>query len=372
MLDPVTLSLVARWLLGWVLFWRFPGLGPRTSPPEPRRVSVVVPARDEQDALPSLLAALATQTCPPLEVVVVDDDSRDGTADIARSAGATLVTSAHLPQGWTGKAWACWQGASAATGDVLVFLDADTRPAPDLLDRLVSAQERRGGLVSVQPYHRMERPAERLSAFFNLIAVMGIGAASAWRGARVTGAFGPCLCTGRDEYFASGGHASVRGTVLEDVALRHSFEEHGMPAEALGPAGAISFRMYPRGFRQLADGWSKNFAAGAGTTPWPRLLAIVAWFSGVLASGFVLVAALTATVTGGSPPGAVDWVVYGLFATQVAVMLRPLGNFGATAALYPVAALVFVAVFVRSAWWALRGEVRWKGRTISVRGTAAP
>lgn len=372
MLDPVALSLVARWLLGWVLFWRFPGLGPRSGAPDVRLVSVVVPARDEQDTLPTLLGALAVQTRGPHEVVVVDDDSRDGTADVARRGGARVVTSAPLPQGWTGKAWACWQGASEATGDVLVFLDADTRPATDLLDRLVSAQARRGGLVSVQPYHRMERLTERLSAFFNLIAVMGIGAASAWRRARVTGAFGPCLCAGRGEYFASGGHASVRRTVLEDVALRRSFEEHGIQVAALGAAGAISFRMYPRGLRQLADGWSKNFAAGAGTTPLPRLLAIVAWFSGVLASGRVLVDAFAAAVAGGPAPGAAAWFVYALFAAQLVVMLRPLGNFGVAAAIYPVPALVFVAAFVRSVWWALRGEVEWKGRTISVRRTAAP
>jgi 4,4'-diaponeurosporenoate glycosyltransferase len=76
---------------------------------------------------------------------------------------------------------------------VLVFLDADTEPEPDLLARLVDALGRRRGLLSVMPYHRMRRLYERLSAFFSVISLMGIGAASARRSAPVTGAYGPCL-----------------------------------------------------------------------------------------------------------------------------------------------------------------------------------
>lgn len=165
-------------------------------------MSVVIPARNEATRLPRLLAALSRQVRPADEVVVVDDDSVDDTAAIAAGGGAHVIAAPPLPDGWTGKTWACWTGAGHTTGDVLVFLDADTEPAPDLLARLVETVERAGdrpGVVSVMPYHRMERQYERLSAFFRVISVMGVGAASARRSAPITGAYGPCLaCRRRD------------------------------------------------------------------------------------------------------------------------------------------------------------------------------
>ena len=149
------------WVVGWALCFRVPLL-PAADPVGPmetaaRAVAVVVPAHDEADSLPALLAGLARQTQPATEIVVVDDESADGTAALATAAGARVVPVVR-PDGWTGKAWACDRGAAAAGADVLVFLDADTRPAPDLLERLEAQRVRSGGLVSVQPYHRMARP----------------------------------------------------------------------------------------------------------------------------------------------------------------------------------------------------------------------
>ncbi len=112
-----------------------PRLGPRgrrrtlsAAAPVCARISVIVPARDEAARLPRLLDSLAADA-QPYEVLVVDDRSTDGTAAVARAAGATVVP-AERPAGWSGKAYACWAGAQAAQGDLLVFLDADVEPAP--------------------------------------------------------------------------------------------------------------------------------------------------------------------------------------------------------------------------------------------------
>jgi glycosyltransferase involved in cell wall biosynthesis len=157
--------LAVTWLIGWLLCWRLPILPPAASRATRARVSVIVPARNEAARLPPLLAGLRSQSRPVDELVVVDDASTDTTAAVAAARGAQVIAAPPLPEGWTGKTWACWTGAGHATGDVLVFLDADTQPAPDLVARLVEAVERGGdhpGLVSVMPYHRMERQYECL------------------------------------------------------------------------------------------------------------------------------------------------------------------------------------------------------------------
>lgn len=362
------LTLTLRWLAGWYLGARIEYLVP-AQPAGRVRVTVIVPARDEAHALPRLLASLLAQDLPPDEVIVVDDHSIDGTAELARAAGVDVIDGAELPAGWTGKTWACAQGAAHAAGDLFVFLDADTSCSPGWLAALVAAHERRGGLVSVQPYHHMERPYEQLSACFNIVAFMGIGASLLQQRARVTGAFGPCLAISRVDYDAIGGHAAVGGAILEDLALAQRMRAIDRPVAALAGGTLISFRMYPLGLRQLGEGWSKNIAAGAGSTPLPRLLGIVAWVSGLIEAGWWTWAGL-ATLPFGSRLSVVHLVFYGLYAVQLWVLLRRLGNFGVSVLVFPVAAAAFVVIFFRSLFLTARGEVRWKGRRVSTRARA--
>src|SRR5690606_8836922 len=169
-----------------------------------------VPARDEAERLPRLLAALSADHDSG-EVVVVDDGSTDATAALARAAGATVVPSAP-PPGWTGKARACWTGAAVARGDVLVFLDADVEPAPGAVSALAAAAASGGGLVSAPPRHRVERPYEVLSAGPAVVALLGAGTGGppARRWWRRPFAVGPALAVPAAAYRRSGGHRAVR------------------------------------------------------------------------------------------------------------------------------------------------------------------
>ena len=128
------------WILGWLLLWRLrplPTPEPDSSGSTDRpAIAVVVPARNEASALPHLLPGLAAQLQPGDELVVVDDHSTDATAVVATRLGAQVVHPPALPDGWLGKPHACWTGASSTTAPLLLFVDADVRPAPDLLDRL--------------------------------------------------------------------------------------------------------------------------------------------------------------------------------------------------------------------------------------------
>lgn len=347
------------WCVGWWLCCRVRGV-PDTvgSPSPPPALSVVIPARDEERALPTLLVGLAEQTTPAAEIIVVDDHSADRTARAAKAGGARVLSSAPLPDGWTGKPWALRQGVEAATSDVVVLFDADVEPAPELLERLGAYFGSHGGLVSVQPYHHVRHWWERASAFFNLVAVMGVGFASPRVPPRVRAAFGPCVACRREDYLRHADHPQVRRAVLEDVALARRFADAGEPVACFGGRRLVTFRMYDHPVR-LVEGWAKNIAAGCGSISAARLVLVVAWMTACLAGGWGVIAG--------------SWLAIGLyaaFALQLTVMLRQVGSFGPlTAALYPVLGAVFVAIFVWSLVLTARGEVRWKDRVIRLRGS---
>lgn len=382
-MTPRLAFVLFGWLAGWYLCWRVPHLRLVTSRAATLHgragerpvvgVTVIVPARDEAASLPHLLAGLAAQDTLPQQVIVVDDGSSDGTGDIARTFAAehewlTVIDGAPLPAGWTGKAWACAQGAALARHDLLVFLDADVRPQPGALSALLAAYPGRG-LLSVQPYHRMERPYERLSAVFNLVSVMGVGMASPGRSASGVatprGAFGPCLVTRVADYELVGGHESVRGEVVEDLALGRAYRAAGLPVVLLGGGEVLAFRMYPGGPAQLFEGWTKNLATGAGTVGLGRTLLVGTWVTGALSALLALVDHLVGTPALGLLPAT---VAYGAYAAQLHIQLRPLGDFRWwTAVTYPVVFAAFLVTFLRSAWSTLiRRQVVWRGRAIPV------
>ena len=171
---------LAGWALGWILFWRLPRLprGP-VSEESPVPVTIVVPARNEAQRLPALLGSLLEGLPDSAQVIVVDDHSTDGTADVARRhPNVRVVAAPDLPTGWTGKAWACQVGSGPAPPGDLVFLDADVEVGPGAIARALATRRARGGLLSVWPYHRVVHAYEHLSALFNVATVMALGAAS--------------------------------------------------------------------------------------------------------------------------------------------------------------------------------------------------
>ncbi len=339
-------------LAGFWLLWRIPA--PAGLAGDLDGVAVVIPARDEERSLPVLLGSLRDQR--PAELVVVDDHSCDGTAGVAQRAGATVLRAAELPPGWTGKAWACWSGAQVTAAPTLVFLDADTRLHQGGLGKVVGESRRLGGLVSVQPFHTAERHYERLAAFFNLVGMMGIDAYTPLQRRRApTGAFGPCLATTRFDYRATGGHAGVRGEVVEDVALARRYAAAGLPVTCFGGRGVVDFRMYPAGVAQLVEGFTKNFGQGAAGTRRTTLALIVLWITAAILA-----------VGGLRRPTPVALTPYAAYVVQLSWMLRRVGRFGWwPSVLYPLPLVFFVVVFARSLVLTyVRKEVTWRGRTI--------
>lgn len=342
----VTVVLLAAifWLCGWVLFARVARArcGPGPQPANAAGVSIIIPARNEAHNLPTLLESIRRQKEQPREVIVVDDGSVDGTAEVARRFGVRVLAAESLPEGWRGKPWACWQGAKAARGRWLLFLDADTRFEPGGLGAMLGGWN--GGALSLCPFHQVEEPYEQLSAFFNLLMVAGTVP---------RGLFGQTLLVDRSSYDKAGGHQAVRGHVLENFRLARCFRDAGVPVRGMSGFGVVSFRMYPEGYHSLVEGWTKGFAAGAGATAKSTLALTIAWFSGLM---------LPMTVWPLSPE--IASLIYLAFAGQLVLMLGRVGSFRpGTALLYPLPLIYYFGLF---AWSASRSgkAVTWKGREI--------
>lgn len=328
-------------------------------------VSVIIPARNEADNLKTLLPLLRSQEGKRIEIIVVDDGSTDGTATIAASYGAHVVEAPPLPTGWQGKSWACWSGAAVANGNWFVFLDADTRPAPDFVERVGQLLRLRGGLVTLQPYHEAPTFREQWSVFFNTALAAGSGAMS-WMPGRRT-AFGPCAVCWRSDYNAVDGHQAVRGEVLEHLELGERFRSAGLVVSGAIVPDILQFRMYPSGWRQLLDGWTKSIALGAGSSYPVYLMLTIAWMTALLGCAMQLFGLLSLADGWGQVASAL--VAYAAASASVGLTVRRLGSFQwYTALLYPLFLIFFFGLFgyaiLRS--YVMR-RVSWKGRTIDVR-----
>jgi len=245
-------------LCGAFLMWRIPLLpeGKQVRDTDSKcssQVSIIVPMRNEEHSIPTLLKSLQGQLGPVRKLIAVDDGSADNGAALAQQFGAIVVQVPAVPQGWTGKSWACWTGAVQSSGELLLFLDADTFLEPGGLQRILAAYRNKAGLVTVQPFHVTVKAYEQLSAIFNIVSMAGVNAFTLLGDMlRPHGAFGPCMICSREDYFSTGGHAAVRNKVLEDLALAALFSRNGHSVSCYGGRGAINFRMYPQGLFQLS------------------------------------------------------------------------------------------------------------------------
>jgi len=355
------------WPAGWLCLWRI-RLVAGNAPPEQKSLSlsVIIPARNEEHRIRPLLDSLKSQTLKPDEIIVVDDESEDATAEIIRSYGFRLVSVKDRPPGWLGKSYACHVGSREAEGRWLLFLDADTRLEDDAVERLVSEAGRTGGIITLQPFHRIEEFYENLSAFFNVVVLAGTDAFGVFsKPGRPAGGFGPCILVSKKDYEAVGGHEAVRSSVVEDVAFVAAAVKKNIPVHTFGGRGLIEFRMYPEGPTSLRLGWIKNMATAAGMSSGVSIVLLSAWITGMMATLSFPVLAFAGAVAMYTALMPFAWAAY---TVQTAVHFRRVGNFSYLMALfYPVPVLYFIFIF----FWSvsstrIRGSVKWKGRDVAV------
>lgn len=212
-------------------------------------VTVLIPARDEAAVIGDTLRALAAQG-RDLEVVVIDDQSADGTADVARAAGLsnlTVITGTDLPAGWSGKLWALEQGRGHAKRPLVLLLDADITLAPGLLAALVGKQ-RAGGLAlaSVMASLRMHGFWERLliPAFIYFFKLLYPFALSNGRTRWIAAGAGGCMLIDAARLEAIGGFTSVKDALIDDCALAAALKQSGGRTWIGLSHGVTSYRAY--------------------------------------------------------------------------------------------------------------------------------
>lgn len=339
-------------------------------------VSILIPARNEAANIGQAVTTLLRSTYPHFEVIVLDDGSEDGTAEIALQAAhgddrLSVMTGAPLPDGWLGKPWACHQLAQRAAHDLLVFADADVRWTPHALSAIVSHQRATGAdLLAVWPTQLTLTWGERLIVplmAFVLLAYLPVVWAHDPNKITAAAANGQCMVFTRSAYRAIGGHSAVRSHVLDDVSLALLVKRHRQRLRLVDGAGLVLCRMY-QGWLQATDGYTKNIlAAHANSIP---LLLISTLGHLILFVGPWLWLAFS-TQLPGWPLWPVILIAAGLFtrALTAATAGLPLRD----AWLMPLSVLLASQIALRALWMHLRhGAPEWKGRRILTRPTNTP
>lgn len=351
-------------------------------------LSVIVPARNEARVIETVVRTVLASDYRKLELIVVDDRSTDETAAIVERIGRSdarlrLVHGAELPDGWYGKPWACVQGARAATGDLLLFTDADTRHTPGLIPRAVAALlDRRDGLVTVAPLQRCLSFWERV-VMPQVWLLLGVryhpAAVNRARRPRDVIANGQFILTTRETYDAVGTHEVVKREVAEDLALAQAYHARGRRVFFAFAFDLMETRMYEN-LPHIVEGWSKNLYLGGRRSfpdePLLRALVPLALAS-VMAFWLLPPAVLLACLAGALPaslalPAAIAGAVSALFWMAVCADMRIPPLYGLA---YPAGAAVVLYIVARST---LRGarQVEWKGRVYDAspvrRGSPAP
>ena len=330
------------------------------------RISAIVPARNEEASIEMCVRSLARQA-EIAEIFVVDDESTDRTAELVRGLmheipNLRLLEAGAVPGGWLGKNHAVWEGAKHATGEWLLFTDADAELLCRATTRALQiADENSAALVSFSPEQVTKAWYEnalipfvycRLSKYFSYDAVNDTNS-------EVAAANGQFLMVRRDAYEAIGGHESVAGDVLEDVALAKRAKAAGYRIWFGSGAGVVRVRMY-RSFGAMREGWKKNLYLLIGGTPNAvrrELFSVVPWIPFAL-----LVLGLRV------PIGFVAGL--GLLVARHAVYASTLlrNQFPSKYILYYIPAVLLYACVLWASYRAhAQGVVEWKGRRVSVR-----
>lgn len=369
LVDLAAALTVLLWLylLLWRgFFWWMREADLGRGPAPPRRVAIVIPARDEARVVGQAVASVAAQDyAGPFEIFLVDDHSADDTAEIAHQAGVRVLSAAPLPDGWTGKLWALSEGLREAgrfSPDYFLLTDADVVHAPDSLARLVAlAEAGRYDLASLMVQLRCETLAERalipafVFFFFKLYPPRWI--ASAKRS--TAGAAGGCILVRREALERIGGIAAIRGELIDDCAL----------AKAVKRTGGRIWLGLTSATRSIREhGTFAETGRMISRSAFTQLRYSTLLLAGTVAGMFAIYLLAPVLLLGfGSWLAALAWLM--MMAAYVPV-LRLYRRSLLWAPALPLVALFYTAATVHSAlrYWRGRGGV-WKGRAQAARGT---
>lgn len=335
------------------------------------RVSVLVPARNEEANIEACVRAALSQDPPVHEVIVCDDGSTDATPEIlarlqAEDERLRVISAPELPDGWVGKPHACHHLGEAATGDLLVFVDADTVLTPDGVGRVEGLLRRvRAKVLTAFPKQRMGSfPEHAMVPLLSLTFTSWLPLDLIWK--HVSPTFlvvnGQVLAFRREAYEAVGGFASVKGEIVDDMAICRRAKEEDQRVVFADGQDLAWCRMY-RSTGELWRGFSKNFYEGLGGNPLVLLFALSVYFLAFIFPYLRLGTELS--LMGTASLAAVVGVGFNLGARGL-LALR-LGHSPLSVLVHPFSVLALLAIAANSVRWERTDAIQWRGRTYAKR-----
>ena len=335
---------------------------PDKNPASFPKVSVLIPARNEEAVLGCLLKSLEKQDYPDFEVIICDDHSSDNTEEILNwIAGEDerfhWFLGEKLPEDWLGKNFACHQLAQKASGKYLIFLDADVELSPDAITKAVAFfQEKELSLLSVFPQQKMETFAEQITVpVMNWIlqSLLPMILVQKTRFASLSAANGQLMMFDVENYRVHQWHSRVRNQNVEDIRLARMMKGEGFKIAVLLGNNDIFCRMY-RNFNDAIVGFSRNIHEYFGGR---RAFMLVFWF--IVCFGPFIVFFAT------------GWTIFGLFAllglaNRLFISVANRQNVFLSILLHPLQIISFTAVVFYNIFRRIKKETTWKGRKINL------
>jgi len=344
----------------------------------PPLVSVIIPARNEMENISTCLTSIIRQNYNELEIIVIDDGSKDGTyravEDMQKNnAKLKLIKNGNLPEGWIGKNYAIHLGMKEAGGEWLLFLDADTELYPDAISKVLSfSLSNNINMVSFSPeqvlrgfWESAVQPViyEFLSYRYNYNWINSPNADAA-------AANGQFILIQRSVYEDAGGHETIRDKILEDVSLAENVKKKGFKIYFSYGREIVRCRMY-KSLREIVQGWTKNLFTLLGydfKTLFKIVLRLI--FFSLLPFILFLYSLLLTFIEPGFTSGLFLIATLCLVSLMVVTKLRRFDELkypNASAFFYPIGIGVSTILFLLSAYRGkISREIEWKGRKYSV------
>jgi chlorobactene glucosyltransferase len=263
--------------------WEYKKLENFPKPTSTPLVSVLVPARNEEDNIERCISSLIDQKYSNYEILVLNDNSTDNTGVIlerlkTKTDKLRVISGKELPKGWMGKNWACHQLSEVANGEFLLFTDADTKHHPKTINDSVSAMiNMDADLLNAFPKQITKTIGEKLIvpiAHWSFFSFLPLAVAHRIKSPVLTLTIGQFMLFKKESYLKIGGHSAVKGSVLDDVPLGRNIKKNGFKWRLVDGMNRVSCRMYTN-FKSAFNGFTRNLLAAFN---YNAILLIWVWF----------------------------------------------------------------------------------------------